>query len=144
MRFPEAKVTPWFGIYGVAAVLALGVAADMIRGGGATKMLVVGTEKLSPTIDMHDRGNCFIFADGAAAVVVGETSVQGIGPLVAGSDGEQADAIRQDIDWITFAQNPSGPRPFVRPGFVLYNDRCTVSSVNLLTIILRIAIGTGF
>ena len=32
----------------------------------------------------------------------------------AGSDGEQADAIRQDIDWITSAQNPSGPRPFVR------------------------------
>ena len=31
---------------------ALCVAADMIRGGSATKMLVVGTEKLSPTIDM--------------------------------------------------------------------------------------------
>ena len=52
---------------------ALSTAADMIRGGGAAKMLVVGTEKLSPTIDMQDRGNCFIFADGAAAVVVGET-----------------------------------------------------------------------
>src|SRR6201998_1748509 len=93
---------------------ALGAAADMIRGGAAAKMLVVGTEKLSPTIDMRDRGNCFIFADGAAAVVVGETPFQGIGPTVAGSDGEQANAIRQDIDWITFAQNPSGPRPFVR------------------------------
>ena len=46
---------------------ALGAAADMIRGGAAAKMLVVGTEKLSPTIDMRDRGNCFIFADGAAA-----------------------------------------------------------------------------
>ncbi|MBW0017532.1 MAG: beta-ketoacyl-ACP synthase III [Mycobacterium sp.] len=93
---------------------ALGVAADMIRGGGAAKMLVVGAEKLSPTIDLRDRGNCFIFADGAAGVVVGETPVQGIGPTIAGSDGEQANAIRQDIDWITFAQNPSGPRPFVR------------------------------
>jgi beta-ketoacyl ACP synthase len=63
---------------------------------------------------MRDRGNCFIFADGAAAVVVGETPVQGIGPTIAGSEGEGANAIRQDIDWITFAQNPSGPRPFVR------------------------------
>ena len=69
---------------------ALGVAADMIRGGSATKMLVVGTEKLSPTVDMQDRSNCFIFADGAAASVVGETPVQGIGPTVWGSDGEQA------------------------------------------------------
>jgi beta-ketoacyl ACP synthase len=93
---------------------ALSTAADMIRGGGAGKILVVGTEKLSPTIDMYDRGNCFIFADGAAGVVISETTFQGIGPTIAGSDGEQANAIRQDIDWITFAENPSGPRPFVR------------------------------
>lgn len=93
---------------------ALSTATNLIRGGGARRMLVVGTEKLSPTIDMYDRGNCFIFADGAAAVVVGETPFQGVGPTIAGSDGEQSSAIRQDIDWITFAQNPSGPRPFVR------------------------------
>jgi beta-ketoacyl-[acyl-carrier-protein] synthase III len=111
-----AKDVPGFDLSAGCAGFgyALGVAADMIRGGGAEKMLVVGTEKLSPTIDMYDRGNCFIFADGAGAVVVGETPFQGIGPTVAGSDGEQANAIRQDIDWITFAQNPSGPRPFVR------------------------------
>jgi beta-ketoacyl ACP synthase len=93
---------------------ALGVAADMIRGGSARTMLVIGTEKLSPTVDMQDRSNCFIFADGAAAVVVGETPIQGIGPTVWGSDGEQANAIRQDIDWITHAENPTGPRPYLR------------------------------
>ncbi len=93
---------------------ALGVAADMIRGGSAAKMLVIGSEKLSPTVDMADRSNCFIFADGAAAVVVGETPAQGIGPTVWGSDGEQATAIRQDIDWIAYTENPTGPRPFLR------------------------------
>ncbi|MFV0496430.1 beta-ketoacyl-ACP synthase III [Mycobacterium sp.] len=111
-----AKDVPGFDLSAGCAGFgyALSTAAGMIRGGGAAKMLVVGTEKLSPTIDMTDRGNCFIFADGAAAVVVGETPSQGIGPTVAGSDGEQSGAIRQDIDWITFAQNPEGPRPFVR------------------------------
>ena len=93
---------------------AIGVAADMVRGGSAAKLLVVGSEKLSPTVDMHDRSNCFIFADGAAAVVVGETPSQGIGPTVWGSDGEQASAIRQDIDWIDYMDNPTGPRPFLR------------------------------
>jgi beta-ketoacyl ACP synthase len=93
---------------------AVGVAADMIRGGSVAKMLVIGSEKLSPTVDMLDRTNCFIFADGAAAVVVGETPAQGIGPTVWGSDGEQAKAIRQDIDWITYTENPTGPRPFLR------------------------------
>ncbi|MFZ1177701.1 MAG: beta-ketoacyl-ACP synthase III [Mycobacterium sp.] len=93
---------------------ALGVAADMIRGGSATKVLVIGSEKLSPTVDMQDRSNCFIFADGAAAVVVGETPSQGVGPTVWGSDGEQATAIRQDIDWIAYTESPTGPRPFLR------------------------------
>ncbi|BBY39193.1 3-oxoacyl-[acyl-carrier-protein] synthase 3 [Mycobacterium mantenii] len=93
---------------------ALGVAADMIRGGTAAKALVLGSEKLSPTVDMRDRSNCFIFADGAAGVVVGETPDQGIGPTVWGSDGAQATAIRQDIEWIDYTENPTGERPYLR------------------------------
>ena len=93
---------------------AVGVAADMIRSGSAGRILVVGSEKLSDAIDMTDRGNAFIFADGAAAVVVGPTKEQGIGPTVAGSDGEQSSAIVQDHSWIDFAENPSGPRPYLR------------------------------
>lgn len=93
---------------------ALGVAADMVRGGTAGKVLVLGSEKLSPTVDMTDRSNCSIFADGAAGVVVGETPTQGIGPTVWGSDGTQATAIRQDIDWMDYLDRPTGPRPFLR------------------------------
>ena len=93
---------------------ALGVAADMVRGGTAAKVLVLGSEKLSPTVDMKDRSNCFIFADGAAGVVVGETPDQGIGPTIWGSDGAQATAIRQDIDWIDYTENPTGERPYLR------------------------------
>lgn len=93
---------------------SLGVAADMIRAGSAGRILVVGSEKLSDAVDMTDRGNAFIFADGAAAVVVGPTEEQGIGPTVAGSDGEQSSAIVQDLSWIDYAENPSGPRPFLR------------------------------
>jgi beta-ketoacyl-[acyl-carrier-protein] synthase III len=93
---------------------ALGVAADMIRSGSAGRILVVGSEKLSDAIDMTDRSNAFIFADGAAAVVVGPTEEQGIGPTVAGSDGEQSSAIVQDLSWIDYTENPAGPRPFLR------------------------------
>ncbi|BBX86627.1 beta-ketoacyl-ACP synthase III [Mycolicibacterium aubagnense] len=93
---------------------SLGVAADMIRAGSAGRILVVGSEKLSDAVDMTDRSNAFIFADGAAAVVVGPTEEQGIGPSVAGSDGEQSSAIVQDLSWIDYTENPSGPRPFLR------------------------------
>ena len=51
---------------------------------------------------MTDRTNCFIFGDGAGAVVVGPTEDQQLGPVIWGSDGSQYDAIRQDIDWVTF------------------------------------------
>lgn len=93
---------------------ALGVAADLLRGRTIDTALVIGSEVLSQTIDMQDRSNCFIFGDGAGAVVVGETPVHGIGSTVWGSDGENCDAIRQDIDWISFTEQPEGPRPFLR------------------------------
>ena len=93
---------------------ALAVAADLLRGRTINTALVIGSEVLSPTIDMQDRSNCFIFGDGAGAVVVGETPAHGIGATVWGSDGESCDAIRQDIDWISYTERPDGPRPFLR------------------------------
>ncbi|OBG37439.1 beta-ketoacyl-ACP synthase III [Mycolicibacter heraklionensis] len=93
---------------------ALGVAADLLRGRTINTALVIGSEVLSPTIDMQDRSNCFIFGDGAGAVVVGETPVHGIGSTVWGSDGSNCDAIRQDIDWISYTEQSDGQRPFLR------------------------------
>lgn len=93
---------------------ALGVATDLLRAGTINTALVIGSEVLSTTIDMEDRSNCFIFGDGAGAVVVGETPVHGIGSTVWGSDGENCDAIRQDIDWISYTKHPDGPRPYLR------------------------------
>ena len=75
------------------------LAADMVRGGSAGHVLVIGVERLSDLTDVGDRGTAFIFADGAGAVVVGPSETPGIGPVVWGSDGEQYDLIRQREDW---------------------------------------------
>ncbi|MGZ8745130.1 MAG: thiolase family protein, partial [Nocardioides sp.] len=75
------------------------MAADMVRGGSAGHVLVIGVERLSDLTDLHDRGTAFIFADGAGAAVVGPSDTPGIGPVVWGSDGEQFDLIRQKEDW---------------------------------------------
>jgi len=40
--------------------------------------------------------------------------VHGIGSTVWGSDGSNCDAIRQDIDWISYTEQPDGQRPFLR------------------------------
>lgn len=73
---------------------ALAQAADAIRGGSARHVVVVGSEMFSrPFIDWTDRGSCVIFADGAGAVVVSGSEVNGIGPVIWGADGNRANAI---------------------------------------------------
>jgi 3-oxoacyl-[acyl-carrier-protein] synthase-3 len=75
------------------------LASDLVRGGSAKHVLVIGVERLSDITDVYDRGTAFIFADGAGAAVIGPSDESGIGPVVWGSDGEQFDLIRQKEDW---------------------------------------------
>ena len=85
-----------FDISAACAGFCHGVALanDMVRGGSARHVLVIGVEKLSDITDPTDRGTAFIFADGAGAVLVGPSEEPGIGPVVWGSDGEHYDHIR--------------------------------------------------
>lgn len=71
----------------------VGIASDLIRAGSARHVLVVGVEKLSEWLDREDRGTAFLFADGAGAVVIGPSDVNGIGPVIWGADGSQYEAI---------------------------------------------------
>jgi 3-oxoacyl-[acyl-carrier-protein] synthase-3 len=74
---------------------ALAAAADAVRGGSASNVLVIGAEKLSQWVDWTDRATCIIFADGAGAAVVSPAGDDGpgIGPVAWGSDGDMADKI---------------------------------------------------
>jgi 3-oxoacyl-[acyl-carrier-protein] synthase III len=76
---------------------AIGMASDLVRGGSAHNVLVIGAEKLSDWVDWDDRSTCIIFADGAGAAVVTaaeSADAVGIGPLVWGSAGDMADVIK--------------------------------------------------
>ncbi|MGX1808700.1 beta-ketoacyl-ACP synthase III [Nocardia sp. NPDC055321] len=81
---------------------ALAVASDLVKGGTARNVLVVGVERLTDAVNPADRSTAFLFADGAGAVVVGASDEPGIGPTVWGSDGTQHHAIRQTKDWMEF------------------------------------------
>ena len=72
---------------------SLTVASDMIRGGSANKVLIVGAERFTDWIDWQDRANCIIFADGAGATVVGGSDEPLIAPAVLGSAGDLVDMI---------------------------------------------------
>ncbi|MGK3209082.1 beta-ketoacyl-ACP synthase III [Amycolatopsis sp. MEPSY49] len=71
----------------------LGLASDLIRAGSAKKVLVIGAEKLTDSVDPTDRANAIIFADGAGAAVVGASDEPQIGPVSWGSAGDLVDLI---------------------------------------------------
>lgn len=92
---------------------ALSLASDMVRGGSARNVLVVGVEKLSDFTDPTDRGSAFIFGDGAGAVVVGPSDRPAIGPTVWGSDGGNWQAIMSKSSWVEYRDDPERNWPYL-------------------------------
>ena len=60
----------------------LNVASDMIKSGSISKALVIGSERISLAMDWSKRESCFLFGDGAGAVVL-EASEAKLGLLAA-------------------------------------------------------------
>jgi 3-oxoacyl-[acyl-carrier-protein] synthase III len=96
-----------FDISAACAGFCYGVALgqDLVRGGTARYVVVIGVEKLTDWIDLTDRATAFIFADGAGAVVIGPSDEPAIGPVVWGSDGSQLDAITMTQSLIDYREN---------------------------------------
>ena len=86
---------------------AVSMAHDFIKAGTSKKVLVIGAEKISDFTDPADRATAFIFADGAGAVVIGESDEAGIGPVEWGSDADSRDAILMNPSWIDVRDNES-------------------------------------
>lgn len=83
----------------------VGLGNDLVCGGTANYVIVIGVEKLSDWTDPKDRGSAFIFADGAGAVVIGPSDTPAIGPTIWGADGSQKDAITMTQSWIEYRKN---------------------------------------
>ncbi len=86
--------------YGIA------MASDLVKSGTSKNVLVVGVEKLSDYTDPDDRATAFIFADGAGAVVIGQSDQPRIGPTIWGSDADSRDAITLTPAYTDFKNNP--------------------------------------
>jgi 3-oxoacyl-[acyl-carrier-protein] synthase-3 len=110
-------------------VYALNTASAAVLTGQARNVLVVASERFSGFLDMNDRSTCIILGDAAGAAVVGPSDVPGLGPVVWGSDGEQADTvvIREDdrffqqegqavYRWVTSTMAPIGLEACRRAG----------------------------
>ena len=70
----NSACTSWF--------YALNAATDMVRAGSINRALVIGSERLSLAMDWQKRESCFLFGDGAGAVLI-EASDQESGLLAS-------------------------------------------------------------
>ncbi|MEU3094088.1 beta-ketoacyl-ACP synthase III [Streptomyces sp. NPDC006967] len=76
---------------------ALATADHAVRAGGASRVLVVGADKMSEVADWTDRSTCVLVGDGAGAAVVEACAPggePGIGPVLWGSVPEMGHAVR--------------------------------------------------
>ncbi|WP_405619793.1 beta-ketoacyl-ACP synthase 3 [Streptomyces sp. NBC_01508] len=78
---------------------ALAMASDAVRAGSARRALVIGAERMTDIVEPTDRSIAFLFADGAGAVVVGDSDTPGIGPVVRRADGAYGAALRMTAPW---------------------------------------------
>ncbi len=75
-------------VYGVQ------MAAQMIRSGSAKTALIIGSETMSRVVDWQDRGTCILFGDGAGALVLQASDVEGgVLSAILRSDGLGGDLL---------------------------------------------------
>ena len=86
------------------------LAKDMVTGGSAEHVLVIGVERLSDLTDLEDRTTAFLFGDGAGAVVIGPSDEPAIGKVVWGSEGDKAGVIGQTAPWDVYRNGGEGVR----------------------------------
>ncbi|HTP13490.1 MAG TPA: beta-ketoacyl-ACP synthase III [Bacteroidota bacterium] len=60
-------------------LFALTTGAKLVESGAHSKVLVVGTDKMSSIVDYTDRNTCILFGDAAAAVLLEPTNEDGYG-----------------------------------------------------------------
>ncbi|NGO46917.1 beta-ketoacyl-ACP synthase III [Streptomyces ureilyticus] len=83
---------------------ALATADHAVRAGGASRVLVIGADKMSDVADWTDRTTCVLVGDGAGAAVVEASDEVGIGPVLWGSVPEMGHAVRIEGTPSRFAQ----------------------------------------
>ena len=75
-------------------VYAMNMASDSIRAGSIRTALVIGAETMSRILDWQDRSTCILFGDGAGAVVLTASDVEGgVKSSVLRSDGAGCDLL---------------------------------------------------
>ena len=85
----DLHTSPAFDVHAACSgfIYGLDIANRFIQTGGATKVLIIGSETYSRIIDWTDRGTCVLFGDGAGAIVLSAAEEPGVMSTHIHADG---------------------------------------------------------
>lgn len=91
----DLHAIPAFDVHAACSgfIYALDVADRFIRTGGASNVLIIGSETYSRLLDWTDRGTCVLFGDGAGAIVLSAADEPGIISTHIHADGAFEDSL---------------------------------------------------
>ncbi len=85
----DLHTIPAFDVHAACSgfIYGLDIANRFIQTGGASKVLIIGSETYSRIIDWTDRGTCVLFGDGAGAIVLSAAEEPGVMSTHIHADG---------------------------------------------------------
>jgi 3-oxoacyl-[acyl-carrier-protein] synthase-3 len=93
------------------SIFALSIADQYIKSGAAKTVLIVGSEVCSRITDWTDRGTCILFGDGAGAMILQASEIQGVLSTHIHSDGQYEDLLN--------CPNPQAMGDFESLGYIM-------------------------
>lgn len=92
-------------------VYGLNLANGLIATGSARRILLIGSERLTPYLDLERRDTAVLFGDGSGAVIIEASDTdEGIQSINVGSDGNLADALTVEGAGSSWMEVPSPVR----------------------------------
>ncbi len=106
-------------------IYALSIGAELVQSGRNSKVIVVGTDKMSAITNYTDRNTCVLFGDAAAAVMLEPSPDDEIGILdyILRSDGSGADYLHMKAGGSKF---PATVETVANDWHYIYQDGKTV------------------
>ncbi len=102
-------------------IYGLNLANGLIAAGSAERVLLIGSERITPFLDLEERSTAVLFGDGAgAAVIEAARGEEGLQSINVGSDGTIADVLTCQGVGSSYIGQPPVPVRVVMDGTALF------------------------
>lgn len=104
-------------------IYGLNLANGLIAAGSADKILLIGSERITPFLDLRERSTAVLFGDGAgAAVIEPAQGEEGLRSINVGSDGTLADVLTCQGVGSSYIGEPPVPIRVLMDGSALFRS----------------------